>query len=102
MKGKLRNLRASPFLFLAIGDTGHVGFRVIAYILGSFDVHFRLFGYKVNLVALGSLTTAWTFTLFYVFMVLMWRARFNKQLELLAYLLFTAAVVRSLIMLWGL
>jgi len=88
------------FFFLAIGDTGHVGFRVIAYSLGSFDVHFSLFGYKVNLVALGSLTTAWTFTIFYVFMVFMWRARFKKELELLAYLLLTAAVVRSLIMLF--
>jgi len=88
------------FAFLAIGDTGHVGFRVIAYSLGSFDAHIRLFGYQVNLVALGSLATAWTFTIFYVFMVFMWRARFNKQLEFLAYLLLTAAVVRSLIMLF--
>ena len=87
------------FAFLAIGDTGHVGFRVIAYSLGSFDTHVRLFGYEVNLVALGSLATAWTFTIFYVFMVFMWRSRFNKQFELLAYLLLTAAVVRSLIML---
>ena len=32
------------FAFLAIGDTGHVGFRVIAYSLGNFDTHFNLFG----------------------------------------------------------
>ena len=87
------------FVFLALGDTGHVGFRVIAYALGSFETRISLLGQKMNLVALGSLATAWTFTIFYVFMVFMWKARFNKKFGLLAYLLLTAAVVRSLIML---
>jgi hypothetical protein len=87
------------FAFLALGDTGHVGFRVIAYAMGSFETHISLLGREVNLVALGSLATAWTFTIFYVCMVFMWKARFNKKLGLLACLLLAAAAVRSLIML---
>ena len=87
------------FAFLALGDTGHVGFRVIAYALGGLEAQINVLGQKVNLVALGSLATAWTFTIFYVFMVFMWKSRFNKKFELLVYLLLTAAVVRSLIML---
>ncbi len=87
------------FAFLALGDTGHVGFRAIAYALGSFETQVSLLGQEVNLVALGSLATAWTFTIFYVFMVFMWKSRFNRKFELLVYLLLAAAVARSLLML---
>lgn len=87
------------FAFLALGDTGHVGFRVIAYSLGSFETQINILGTKVNLVALGALATAWTFTIFYVFMVFMWRSRYSKPFELIAVLVLIAAVIRSLIML---
>jgi hypothetical protein len=47
----------------------------------------------------GSIMTAWTFTLFYVCMVLMWKARFNKKLEAAAYIVFLLAIIRSILML---
>lgn len=88
------------FAFLATGDTGHVGFRVIAYALGGLETAITLFGEEMNLAALGSLSTAWTFTIFYVCMIFMWKARYNKKLGMIAWLVLAAAVVRSIIMLF--
>ena len=87
------------FAFLALGDTGHVGFRVIAYALGGLETAITLFGEEMNLAALGSLSTAWTFTFFYVCMVFMWKARYSRKLGMIAWLVLAAAVVRSIIML---
>jgi len=87
------------FAFLALGDTGHVGFRVIAYVLGGLETSIVVFGSQMNLAALGSLSTAWTFTLFYVFMIIMWKARYDRKLGLIGWLALGAAIVRSLIML---
>jgi len=70
------------FIFLAVGDMGHVGFRVIAFSMGGLDATLNLFGNPVKLAPLGSIATAWTFTLFYVCMVFMWKARFKKDLAL--------------------
>jgi hypothetical protein len=43
------------FALLALGDTGHVGFRVVAYALGGLEAH-------AGLVGLGALSTAYTVT----------------------------------------
>ncbi|MEJ2759438.1 MAG: hypothetical protein P8046_13240, partial [Anaerolineales bacterium] len=37
------------FLLLALGDTGHVGFRVVAYALGDLESTVSLFGREVGL-----------------------------------------------------
>ena len=47
------------FLLLAIGDTGHVGFRVAAFALGGLEEN-------GTLVGLGTLATAVTVTVFYM------------------------------------
>ena len=47
------------FFLLALGDTGHVGFRVLAYALGGLEAN-------PTLVGLGSLATAVTVTFFYM------------------------------------
>jgi hypothetical protein len=44
------------FALLALGDTGHVGFRVVAYALGGLYAH-------PVLVGLGALSTAYTVTM---------------------------------------
>ena len=54
------------FALLALGDTGHVGLRVIAYALGGLEAN-------PVLVGLGALSTAYTVTAFYMLMVDMWR-----------------------------
>ena len=63
-------LFAWAFGLLALGDTGHVGFRVWAYARGGLDTTIRLLGAQVGLVGLGALATAITVTLFYVLMLL--------------------------------
>jgi hypothetical protein len=79
------------FALLALGDTGHVGFRVVAYTLG---------GLAANpvLVGLGSLSTAYTLTIFYMLMLDIWRLRFHKPLGRTGWMLLGAAVIRMVIM----
>jgi hypothetical protein len=95
---RVTNLVLWAFAFLALGDTGHVGFRVLAYALGGLETRFTVLGGQVGLVGLGALSTAVTVTIFYALMLEMWRARFNQQYGLFGYLLLAAAVVRLLIM----
>jgi hypothetical protein len=87
------------FALLALGDTGHVGFRVLAYALGSLETEVSILGTQLGLVGLGALATAVTVTLFYVLMLEVWRARFHKPYGWFGYLLLGAAVARLLLML---
>jgi hypothetical protein len=87
------------FTLLALGDTGHVGFRVLAYALGSLETEVSILGLQLGLVGLGALATAVTVTFFYVLMLEIWRARFHKPYGWFGYLLLGAAVVRLLLML---
>jgi hypothetical protein len=87
------------FALLALGDTGHVGFRVVAYALGGLEAH-------PGLVGLGAVSTAYTVTLFYMLMVDIWRLRYNKPLGVFGWTLLAAGVVRLVMMLfpqnqWG-
>ena len=79
------------FALLALGDTGHVGFRVVAYALGGLEAN-------PALVGLGALSTAYTVTLFYMLMVDIWRLRFNKPLGIFEWTLLAAGVARLIIM----
>jgi hypothetical protein len=81
------------FALLALGDTGHVGFRVIAYALGGLEAN-------PLLVGAGALSTAYTVTIFYMLMVDAWRLRFNKALGWFGWFLLAAGGVRMLVMLF--
>lgn len=86
------------FGLLALGDTGHVGFRVWAYALGDLESKLNILGARVSPVGLGALSTAVTVTFFYVLMVFIWQRRFNKPLGWFGYLLLAAALVRLVVM----
>jgi hypothetical protein len=86
------------FGLLALGDTGHVGFRVWAYALDGLDTRFALGGLEIGLVGLGALSTAITVTFFYVLVLFVWRRRFEKSLDWFAYLLMIAALIRLVVM----
>ena len=79
------------FALLALGDTGHVGFRVIAYAMGGLEANPILLG-------LGALSTAYTVTLFYMLLVDIWRLRFNKKLGWFEIVLLAAGVIRLIVM----
>jgi len=87
------------FFFLALGDLGHVGARVVAFAMGGLDAKVTILGSSIIIAPIGSIMTAWTFTLFYICMVFMWKVRFNKKLETTAYIVFLLAVIRSILML---
>lgn len=81
------NLFRWAFFLLALGDTGHVGFRVAAYLLGGLEQNSLLVG-------LGALATAVTVTFFYVLMLYIWKARFDGKFGWFEYLLLASAAAR--------
>lgn len=94
----LRNLFILAFFLLTLGDTGHVGFRVIAYALGNLDAAVMLFGKPFSLVNLGALSTSITLTFFYVVVLWMWKTRYNKPLGWFGWLLIATAAARLVIL----
>jgi len=86
------------FGLLALGDSGHVGFRVWAYALGGLESSLLVFSRPVGLVGVGALATAVTVTIFYVLVLELWRVRFNKQYGPFEMLLLAAAFVRLVLM----
>ena len=86
------------FALLALGDTGHVGFRILAYAQGDLATRFSLFGQELGLVGLGALSTAVTVTFFYVLMLDAWRLHFDRKYGPFEYLLLAAAAARLAIM----
>ena len=86
------------FTLLALGDTGHVGFRVLAYAQGDLNAKITLFGQDMGLVGLGALSTAITVTFFYVLMLEVWRTRFGRRYGWFETLLLAAAAIRLVLM----
>lgn len=82
------------FLLLAIGDTGHVGFRVVALLRGGLDTRVDVLGASVPLVGAGALSTAITVTLLYVLLLEAWRLRFGAARSGLYWGLAAMVVVR--------
>jgi hypothetical protein len=90
----LADLITVAFALLALGDTGHVGFRVWAYALGGLESQVTVLGRSISLVGAGALMTAVTVTLFYVVMLEVWRVRFNRRYGTFEYFLLIAAATR--------
>ncbi len=91
------------FTLLALGDTGHVGFRVLAYAMDGLNTTVNVFGRRmdqVGLVGLGALSTAVTVTFFYVLMLVIWRRRFDKPYGWFGALLLVVTAARFIIMLF--
>jgi hypothetical protein len=95
---RVASLGRWAFLLLALGDTGHVGFRVWAYAAGSLESTVNVLGREVGLVGLGALATAITVTVFYVLVLMMWQARYRKPYGWFGMLLFAMAALRLLLM----
>jgi hypothetical protein len=79
------------FFLLALGDSGHVGFRVAAYALGGLEAN-------AILVGIGSLATAITVTFFYVLMLDIWRVRYHQKFGWFEYFLLATVPVRLIVM----
>lgn len=103
-RGVLRALRTG-FLLLALGDTGHVGFRVIALLRGGLEQRVTVAGLSIPLVGAGAFATAVTVTLLYLLLLDVWRVKFGARTPLYWALMATGAA-RLLVMLlrqndWG-
>ena len=86
------------FFFLALGDMGHVGFRLVAFAFGDIGTSVNIFGRQLKLAPMGTLATAITFTFFYVIMIMVWKERFSKSYGWFCWLLFAIAAFRLLLM----
>jgi hypothetical protein len=95
---RLARLFRWAFVALALGDTGHVGFRVLAYASGGIETTVDVFGRRIGLVGLGALSTAITVTFFYLLMLLVWSRRFSEALGWSGAGLVLTAVVRFALM----
>jgi hypothetical protein len=87
------------FFLLALVDTGHVGFRVLAYAMGGLEANPVLIG-------MGALATAITVTFFYMLVAEIWRIRFKRERGLIWWSLIIIGVIRLAIMIpagnsWG-
>jgi hypothetical protein len=81
------------FVLLALGDSGHVGFRVIAYLQGGLEAN-------PALVGIGALSTAITVTIFYMVLVDVWRLRFGRKFGWFEWSLLAAGFVRLVVLLF--
>lgn len=91
---RVASLILNAFILLALGDTGHVGFRLLAYAKGDMAAQVSFLGTQFGLLGLGVVATAITVTLFYVIMLAVWRSRFGKEYGPFEHLLLASAVVR--------
>lgn len=94
------------FALLALGDTGHVGFRVIAYAMGSLDATVPLGSLQIPLVGAGAVATAVTITFLYGLMAEAWRIRNNEKRTPVYWVIMVLLGIRLLVMLfpgnsWG-
>ncbi|MGF7058376.1 hypothetical protein [Brassicibacter mesophilus] len=95
-RGTIENIKLAKvfgwaFALLALGDTGHVGFRVIAYLNGGIEQN-------IGLVGIGKLATSVTVTIFYVLLVVAWKLRYNKNYGAITNILFISALVRLIVL----
>ncbi len=88
---KIGGLFIWAFFLLALGDTGHVGFRVLAYATGGLEAN-------PALVGIGALATAVTVTFFYMLVAEIWRIRFNRKRDGVWWGLMAVGMIRLLIM----
>ncbi|PKO01079.1 MAG: hypothetical protein CVU42_01135 [Chloroflexi bacterium HGW-Chloroflexi-4] len=103
---KTANWIRLAFILLAAGDTGHVGFRVLAQVTNTLDKPVIIFGAPMHLVGLGMMTTAFTVTMFYMVFILVWQSRNQQKGTWFTNLLLAFGVVRIIFMalpanLWG-
>ena len=87
------------FFLLALGDTGHVGFRVVAFVNGGLESNSLLVG-------AGALSTAITITFFYMLLLVIWRINFNQEADWKFYGLLFVGIIRLGLMIlpqndWG-
>ena len=88
---QIANRTRWAFFLLALGDTGHVGFRVVAYALGGLEAN-------PLWVGLGALATAITVTFFYLLVLDIWRIRFDGKYGWFEYLLVASVPMRLIVM----
>lgn len=79
------------FFMLCLGDTCHVGVRVLAHVQGGIDSNSKLVG-------MGALATAITITFFYMIFAEIWHTRFKQSRYYIWWGLILIGIIRLLIL----
>lgn len=95
---KTANWIRLAFILLAAGDTGHVGFRVLAQLTHTLDKPVMVFSAPMHLIGLGMMTTAFTVTMFYMVFILVWQSRNQQKGTWFTNLLLAFGVIRIIFM----
>jgi hypothetical protein len=95
---KTANWIRLAFILLATGDTGHVGFRVLAQLTNTLDKPVSILGAPMHLIGLGMMTTAFTVTMFYMIFILVWQSRNKEKSSWITNLLLAFGVIRIIFM----
>lgn len=86
------------FLFLAFGDTFHVGLRILAHLMGDIKTTIVLFDTEILLTGIGAFFTAITVTITYAYFNQAWYERF-KRYKKVYNAIFLLAIFRLIIIL---
>jgi hypothetical protein len=86
------------FTCLALGDTPHIGLKLLGSALGNLQYPIKILWIKTDFDAFGALATECTFTLFYLCMLFAWQTRFQQHTKLPVLLMMGVALARCLIM----
>jgi hypothetical protein len=84
----------AAFFLLALGDSGHVGFRVLAHFSGDLETTVNLLGFDLGLIGLGVLSTSITVSLFYALFYRAWQLRFGSSSQGLSALVLILLLLR--------
>ena len=95
---KTASLIRTAFFLLALGDSGHVGFRVVAYAINGLETEINIFGKVMNLTGIGMLSTAVTVTFFYMLLVYIWKNRYKRHLNPAAAFLLISGFIRLILL----
>jgi hypothetical protein len=96
----LLTLFTAAFLFLAVGDTGHVGLRIVGYLRSDINSSTRIGGMEIGLVGVGALATAVTVSIFYIIMLYIWREYSGKRFTVWHFVLMAIMGFRFAVMLF--
>ena len=97
---KIGRLLFFAFGLLALGDTAHVGFRIVAYAVGDLEFEFEIGTLRASLIGVGALATSVTVTIFYAIFTELWVTGSGRNRGIFYWIMMIAVVARFVLFLF--
>jgi len=85
------------FFLLAVGDSLHVGLRVVAHALGDIDYIWSIGNNAILLTGVGAMATAFTVTITYLLLTKAWHHTYGKNKQVL-YGVYILSLIRLILL----